>query len=274
MKARLIVTTIVVGGVALAIGGAIALAGKPASTALYPDLRTVVPAHLNLVNQQQQDILRFSNGIANTGEGPWRMRPEFPPAGTNETQKAIQEVLASTDSSGCIVFEAPVSEFEFHEEHNHWHIDDVALFEIRKPDASGAAPDMTEDGVVGGRSVKTTFCLIDWIRIEGNTNTGVKSDRTYFECEGAYQGVSVGWIDQYHQATEGQQLDVTGVPAGRYFLVSTANPEGVFIESDGTNNTAWVSFDLKRDGNGNPKIALVGHSECEPGLCADNSANR
>lgn len=51
MKARLIVTTIVLGGVALAIGGAMALAGKPANTALYPDLRTVVPAHLNLVHQ-------------------------------------------------------------------------------------------------------------------------------------------------------------------------------------------------------------------------------
>ena len=56
-----------------------ALAGKPADTALYPDLRTVVPAHLNLVNQQQQDILRFSNGIANTGAGPWECARTPPP---------------------------------------------------------------------------------------------------------------------------------------------------------------------------------------------------
>ena len=78
MKARLTVTTVVLGGVALAVGGAMALGGKPVNTALYPDLRTVVPRHLNLVNQQQEDILRFSNGIANTGAGPWAVAPEPP----------------------------------------------------------------------------------------------------------------------------------------------------------------------------------------------------
>ena len=77
MRARLIVTTIVMAGLALAVG-AIALAGKPAApdTSKYPDLRAVVPDHLNLVNQQQNEYLRFSNGIANTGAGPWAMRPE------------------------------------------------------------------------------------------------------------------------------------------------------------------------------------------------------
>ena len=80
MRARLIVSTVVAGGVVLAIGATLAFAGKPggggASTTLYPDLRTVVPAHLNFVNQQQNEYLRFSNGIANTGGGPWALRPE------------------------------------------------------------------------------------------------------------------------------------------------------------------------------------------------------
>jgi hypothetical protein len=91
MRTRLIVATIVGGGVALAIGGAVALAGKPVNTALYPDLRTVVPAHLNLVNQQQEDILRFSNGIANTGAGPWAVRPDPPPAEATTVTSAVQE---------------------------------------------------------------------------------------------------------------------------------------------------------------------------------------
>ena len=72
MNARLIVSTVVAGGVVLAVGATLAVAGKPPapSTALYPDLRTVVPTHLNFVNQQQNEYLRFSNGIANTGGGP------------------------------------------------------------------------------------------------------------------------------------------------------------------------------------------------------------
>jgi hypothetical protein len=57
LRARLIVTTIVAGGLAPAIGGTMALADKPTApdSSKYPDLRTVVPDHLNLVNQQQNE---------------------------------------------------------------------------------------------------------------------------------------------------------------------------------------------------------------------------
>ena len=63
---------------ALGLAGLVALPGlaaKPSGGGLYPDLRTVVPLHLSIMNQQQHDILRFSNGIANTGTGPGRSAP-------------------------------------------------------------------------------------------------------------------------------------------------------------------------------------------------------
>jgi hypothetical protein len=41
----------------------------PSDPGLLPDIRTVVPRHLGIQNQQQHDYLRFSNGIANTGAG-------------------------------------------------------------------------------------------------------------------------------------------------------------------------------------------------------------
>jgi len=76
---------------ALGLAGLVALPGlaaKPSGGGLYPDLQTVVPLHLSMMNQQQRDILRFSNGIANTGDGPWALRPDFQPTVTN----AIQEI--------------------------------------------------------------------------------------------------------------------------------------------------------------------------------------
>ena len=121
------------------------------SVPLYPDLQTVVPQHLQLVNDHQREVLRFSNAIANTGDGPWRMRPEFPLGDVSQPQKAVQEVL---DAEGNIAFEKAVSEFQFHPEHNHWHINAVALFEVRVGSPTGP--------VYGSNSVKTTFCLIDW----------------------------------------------------------------------------------------------------------------
>src|SRR5215207_7670355 len=71
-------------------------AAKTRSSGLYPDLRTVVPTHLQLVNQQQRTLLRFSNGIANTGDGPWRLRHDFQSTATN----AIQEILGARGSIG------------------------------------------------------------------------------------------------------------------------------------------------------------------------------
>jgi len=246
-------------GVVLATALATA-AGGGKVTGLLPDMRTVVPQHLQMVNEHQREILRFSNGIANTGAGPWRMRPLYPVAGA-DTQDAVQEIL---DAGGSVAASKVVSQYEFHPEHNHWHIGDVALFEVRAGAVNGP--------LAGGNSLKVTFCLIDWYKLEDNSKT---PERVYFECAGSYQGISPGWVDQYHQSVEGQQLDLTGLRAGRYYLVSTANHTGVFIENDYTNNTAWVAFDLTRASNGNAKITVVGHSVCDsPGLCGDASTNR
>lgn len=231
-----------------------------AGEALLPDMRTIVPQHLQLVNAHQREILRFSNGVANLGEGPWQMRPRFP-LNNFLTQDAIQELL---DANGNIVEQKLVSQFEFHETHNHWHINGIALFEVRSGSPYGP--------VVGTNSIKTTFCLIDWYKLEDNSPT---TERVYFECSGELQGISPGWVDQYHQATDGQELDITGAPVGLYYLVSTTNSDGIFIEKDYTNNTAWVGFYLIRDSNGNPKIELFDHSPCEtPGLCGENAPNR
>jgi hypothetical protein len=250
--------------------------------ARFPDLRTVVPTQLNLVNSHGRELLRFSNGIANLGDGPWRMRPEFP-LSSLEPQKAIQEVLDSTDSSGNIVVSAEVSQFEFHADHNHWHIGGVALYEFRTSVTAGVFPIGSADiGPVAvndlgnAQSVKTTFCLIDWIRYGGNSNNGSSTTRYYWDCFGDYQGISVGWVDQYHHGTPGQVLDVTGLAPGRYYVVSTCNPESNFLEMDLKNNRAWVAVTLTRDSKGNPKVSLLTNSYAleGEGLPAVYSTNR
>jgi hypothetical protein len=265
---------------AIALGAAaVGQGGKtPAAPAgLVPDLRTVVPAHLNLVNEHQTDALRFSNGIANTGAGPWALRPDPPLELATSTVTAIQEFRDSSAYYKCgeqpkqvtacynVVSERPTGTFEFHPAHNHWHIGDVALFEVRKGSPTGP--------IVGGNSIKTTFCLIDWYKLDDNSPAG---ERVFFDCYKGHQGIAPGWVDQYHQSTDGQQVDLTGVPnANDYYLVSTANYARVFVESDYTNNTAWVKFRLYQDSNGNRKVEVTGHSPCStPGLCGERSTNR
>jgi lysyl oxidase len=98
----------------------------------------------------------------------------------------------------------------------------------------------------------------------------------FFDCYKGHQGISTGWVDQYHQSTSGQQLDLTGVPnADDYYLVSTSNYAQVFVESDYTNNTAWMKFRLYQDSNGNRKVEVTGRSPCSsPGLCGERATNR
>jgi Lysyl oxidase len=267
--------------VVVLVAGIVALTGRAAGgptadTTLYPDLRTVVPQHLQLVNQQQRETLRFSNGIANTGGGPWALRPEHELVG-DATTTAIQEIRSNGAFYKCgeqpkqvtecytVLQEHVATTFEFHPTHNHWHTGQVARFEIRKGSPAGS--------LVGGQSVKVGFCLIDLVRLDGNAPT---SEKVFWDCYTSYQGVSAGWIDQYHQATDGQQLDLTGAKNGNdYYLVSTTNPDKVFLEQSTTNNTAWVHFSLSADSNGNRKVTVLGNSPCDsPGLCGAYSPNR
>ncbi|HKH63347.1 MAG TPA: hypothetical protein VKA49_21040 [Flavitalea sp.] len=47
------------------------------AAALIPDLQTVIPQHLQVVSEHRHDLLRFSNGIANTGVDALQFKPEF-----------------------------------------------------------------------------------------------------------------------------------------------------------------------------------------------------
>jgi hypothetical protein len=236
-----------------------------APAGLLPDLQTAVPHKFTVQNQQQRETLRFSNLIGNVGPGDMRLHPETD-LSTNITT-GYQDLL---NADGSVASSTPVSEFVYHPAHHHWHITEVALFEIRLANDDGRGGNY--GAVYANQSIKTTFCLIDWIKLEGNSPTG---DRHYFECApDALQGISAGWGDQYHHSLEGQELVIDGAKPGVYYLVSTANPRGNFIESNKTNNTAWTSFRLTRDSQGNAKIAEVSHSPCSGWQCGEGLQNR
>jgi hypothetical protein len=235
--------------------------------ALIPDLRESVPQKIGVQNSQQTTTLRLSTAIANTGEGSWQLRAENP-ASETEPQLALQQLLKD---DGTLWNEYIVSQFQYHPAHKHFHIAAVTSYELYE--ASGPNDTFTGDEVkTDARAEKVTSCLIDWVKISDNSPN---HERQYSACDGEFQGVSSGWMDQYHQATPGQELDVTNIPTGYYFIVITANPALNFIETDFTNNQAWLLVYFTNDPNGNPKLEIINESECPdyPGLC-EYSANR
>lgn len=238
-----------------------------AADGLLPDIQEEPPKHLQIQNEHQREMLRFTTTHWNTGAGHLRIRGDETTVApctvdgvSYETcTHAEQEIL---DAHGNVVATSPAGVAVYHPEHNHWHQNSVALFEVRAGSPTG--PAVTPAGL------KVTFCLIDFDKSDlvHQNNT-----RVYWECNGDLQGISPGWGDEYHQSTEGQELDITGIPAGTYYLINQADPSNHWIEADDTNNLTWTKFDLVRGGGANPKLANIEYGPCQ-GISCGNTANK
>lgn len=260
-------------GVAITAAGAIALAGtvEAGAPALLPDLRTAAPGSdpldLRVGNKTGRTILRVSNIVANSGEGPMELyssaatasggpggdtdctEGEFPePVGAD--RDANQRIYEDTDGSGDFdpeedsVGQTPkVGCFEYHAAHDHWHFQDFAQFRLE------TAAGEPIDGVEPSR--KIGFCVFD----NQHSFPGQGSPDGVYSGSGCNQGnteegpeqmgLSVGWGDLYSHSLPGQRLNITGVTRGTYCLVSVANPpdppnpppfRSEIVESDETNN--------------------------------------
>jgi hypothetical protein len=216
------------------------------AAALLPDLVSGVPSDLAIRGKGSSPRIYFTNKIANLGVGRFQISPVHEGA----TTVAYQQLL---DASDAVVSEFPVSTYEFHPDHGHWHIDAVAEYTLR----SGAV-----DGPIISQATKVTFCLIDVERLSKRAGS-----RHYGSCNAALQGITNGWADVYHSGLPGQSLPLSGAPAGVYYLVTLTDPLNRFTEADDFNNQAWVSFQLTYV-SGQARFTLLDHSPCSGRLCA------
>ena len=214
---------------------------------LLPDIIEEIPKHLSVQNTRQREFLRFSTTHWNFGDGALQVRGggQESPCIFNNVETvctfATQEIL---NADGQIVAYHPAGIALFHPEHNHWHQSDVAEFAVR------LTPD---DEPVGSAVLKTTFCLID---LDSSDLVHEHKTKVYWDCDADLQGISVGYGDPYHQALEGQEIDITGLPAGIYYLTFDVDPKEHWLETDDTNNRSWTKFRLDRKG-ANPSITIL-----------------
>lgn len=248
----------------MAFSGVTFAAGVP----LYPDVIEAIPDHLQIQNDHQREWLRFTTTHINLGPGDLQIRGggQIAPCDIDgvhydQCTVATQEVL---DANRNVVLTHPAGVSFFHPEHNHWHQGGVASFKLRQGSLTG--PEVAT-------GVKITFCFVDVV-FTGVTGSEKKTlPRNYFECNGDLQGLSAGWGDSYHQSTPLQELEVTGLPEGTYYLTHEADPDNHWLEGADSasfgenNNFSWVSFYLSRKG-ANPEVEVTGHSVClTPAQC-------
>ena len=121
-----------------------------------------------------------------------------------------------------------------HPTHHHWHFDAMAGYALVRP--GGGDPIVSTD--------KVSFCLRDNRRVAGRP---ASTPSRYGDCEDRLdlQGISPGWADVYGNDLDGQVLDIPdGLPGGVYCLRTVADPHGLIVESDETDNAAQLAIRL------------------------------
>jgi hypothetical protein len=251
----------------LALPGA-ASAGGP--TQLLPDLVQEVPS--GVVTQQNPDQpgdwqLGFDSIVGNVGAGPMKIHG-IGPVGGMADMTAYQVVKMSDGSEETLGEIGKVHYENVLDNHDHWHFQPFDDYELRSLDGTHVYSDQKEG-----------FCLINSLTIpfsgvRGDLDEfpfGSPGDPGYFcnfghpEAESITEGISVGWADEYTAFRGGQDVDVTGVPAGRYYLVHTVNGGSHPIhelDDNFANNSATATVDLSWPNGTNAKPAVKVLATC------------
>jgi hypothetical protein len=138
--------------------------------------------------------------------------------------------------------------------YNEW----VAKRDLSKPSNSGRNGNLLADArdrgdLIVGR--KQGFCVID---VAPYHFDGVEPGPPVYRSCGSFQGIKVGWADQYVPLLACQFVQMTDVAEGVYVLEDHVNPEQLFPESDYTNNSSAVKFYFRpKQGRSGPVVEVI-----------------
>jgi hypothetical protein len=110
-------------------------------------------------------------------------------------------------------------------------------------DASRTTPGTSGVGPTLRSGRKASYCLLDSAAYDLSI-PGASAAARYLTCNTLLQGISVGWMDTYGKNLPGQDIDITGLPDGDYWLETEIDPDNVLLEKDETNNTARVRITI------------------------------
>lgn len=231
-------------GVALGIAGLL-LVRDDGLEELVPDLQQAVPTKLEVVEDGDSYRLVFTSAVVNVGRGPLLI----------EGSRAVRETPAmSTEqlvrrSDGSVRVHALPEELRYveAESEGRWELLDLALVELR----SAADSELVRPGEAAG------LCLGDGSDADPEARAEGEPGRPVWtvDCGRGEPGaltVSVGLSPGFAAAGSragGGSVEVTSVPAGRYVLVQTINPDRTVLEGDYGNNASSILLQVQRAGS-------------------------
>ena len=233
---RLLLLPVIVAA-ALAAGG-IAGASPDGVKEILPDLDQRAPGGLLVETVAgaagPQFRLGFDSAVENHGAGPLVIDGRR--ASRAEPAMRADQLVSRADGTTRRVKAIGLLRYVVEADHRHWHYLDFDRYELRR----------AGDARVVLRDRKSGFCLGDRYRA-GSVAAPVYVGRCGLNAPGLLhvrEGITPGFGDDYHAHLEGQYLDVTGLPAGRYVLVHRVNVDRSIEESDYGNNAASMLLEL------------------------------
>ena len=223
---------------------------------LLPDFAQRPPTGLSIAGGPARWLLGFTSLVDNVGLGPSVIEGVRPPGakrmnGTQRVRLANGKWRTYPDVAQIRYTSSPP--------HHHWHLMRFDGFELR-----------TLDGRTLVRDRKSGFCLADhWGAAPGTW----PARRPHFlgDCEQyvptathVLMGTTPGYTDRYPAFFHGQNVAITGVPAGIYDVVHRVNEHMRLHELRYDNNVASVRVRLRWVA-GRPRVSVL--RSCRAATC-------
>jgi hypothetical protein len=200
------------------------------------------------IGQDGHEQLRFAATIVNVGLGDFMLRLRRPtPFADWQVYQRVEEA-----GGGQTEHRTDATAIYGGDGHDHWHIRGVESHRLID----------LETGETVGELLKQGFCFFDTDPIVPDL-VGTPENAIFHgaACGKPWDvrltmGLSVGWGDEYPWSLLDQRIYIDDLPVGRYRIVQTADLDGLFEESDETNNETWIDVELSRQ-DGYPAATTI-----------------
>jgi hypothetical protein len=224
---------------------------QPDVLELLPDLDQQPPTDLDVRSRHGRHRLWFTAATDNVGIGPLIVSGLRPSASI--VMPALQRVRLS--DGGTLTYpRVGVWRYNHSSDHAHWHFLYYQRYELRRADGSVLVRDRKSGFCLGDRYGIAPGRVINRVARPVFTGFCNRHQPGALAVDG---GTSIGFSDRYHNRLDGQNVDITHVPAGDYTLVHKTNTQLLIRELRYANNAASLTIRLSRPGGRPPTVRVL-----------------
>jgi len=230
---------------AIAPAGLLLTTAVPVSSAYtaplaLPDLKVEVPTSAISIGTNPSTghrQLQFTHITWDAGTGPFAIQPTYDARTgiSSFTQVVYRMVSPGAWAIDHRVRLAVAGLFQSPSDYRY----PLTRFTLNKWTATGP-------GALVAVSPKVDYCITGDVRVGGVPNTPDQTTPPASNCgdPNALLGLSVGWGDQYDQTDNGQPIDLSGIPDGKYVLHAIADPQHIFVQSNRNNDVVDTTIQI------------------------------